>query len=92
MNSRKDSTRVAVELIFRLVVADAVDNATSNVHKVDVGFRFNLASHYHLTSGNERLYSHLRVGVVGKKFVEKCVRDLVSHLVGVPFRDRFRCE
>ena len=86
VNSREDAARVAIEFVFRFVVADAIDYSASNVHEVDVGFRFNFACHYHLTGGNKSFYSHLRIGVVGEEFVEKSVGDLVGNFVGMPFR------
>ena len=86
VNSREYAARVAIEFVFRFVVADAIDYSASNVHEVDVGFRSNFACHYHLTGGNKSFYSHLRIGVVGEEFVEKSVGDLVGNFVGMPFR------
>ena len=55
----KDSARVAIEHIFGLVVADAVDHAAHNLLDVNVRLvRAHLAADYHQTRRAECLAGH----------------------------------
>ena len=86
MKRREHAAGVAVKLVLALGVANLVNNITRHFHQVDIGLAGYLARDYHLTGCNQGLASHAAVGVVGKKMVEQCVADLVSHFVGMSFR------
>ena len=88
----KHAARFAVELVLALVVAYSVNHTPRGLHQVDVGFRLHLAGNHHLSSGHKRLARHFRLRVVGEQFVNDGIGNLVSHFVGMTFRNRFRSK
>ena len=80
------AARVAVELVFGLGVANAVDGLAGYRLQVDVLRGAHLAHNHHLAGCHHRLDGCVGVFVVGQKLVEQCVADLVGHLVGMAFR------
>ena len=85
----KDAAAVAVELVFRLCVANLIDGFSRDGLKVDIGFGAHLSHDDHLSGGYKRLDSRAGTVVVGKKLVEQCVAYLVGYFVGMPFRNGF---
>ena len=92
MDSGKDTACIAVEAVGTAVVTDIGDELARHVLYIDVCLRADLAGHHHLASGAERLDSHMALRVAGKKFIEKCIADLVGHLVGMTLGNRFRSK
>ena len=92
VDCREYAARSGVELILAAIVTYAIDDAAHDTLYVDIRLRTHLARHHYKTRGAERLARHLRLGVVTQKFIEDSIRNLIRHLVGVPFRDRFRSK
>ncbi len=70
MDGGEDAAAVAVELILRLGVADAVDGVACDGLQVDVHRRAHLTHDDHLSGGVEGLDGAVRIGVVSKKLVK----------------------
>ena len=85
VNGREDATTFGIELVFGLRVADATDGAANCFLQIDVGGRFHLARHHHLTGSYEGFASHFRLRIESQEFVEQSVRDLVGYLIGMAF-------
>lgn len=77
VDGRKDAARVAVELVFALRIADALDHAPGHALHVDIGLRTHFARNDHESRGAERLAGDFRIGVVAQEFVENGVGNLV---------------
>ena len=90
VNGRKHAATLGLELVLALGVANAANGVARHALQVDVGLRRNLAAKHHLTRGNKCFARHMRLGIERQKFVQNSVRNLVSNLVGVAFRNRFR--
>ena len=85
VNGRENATRVAVELVFRLGVADTLDGVAGNGLQVDIGFGMYLAHDDHLAGGDKGLDGAAGLLVVGEKLVEQRVGYLVGHFIGMAF-------
>ena len=83
---------VALEHVFALGVADAVDDLTGDALEVNVCFGLDFARHHDLSGGDEGFARHFRAGVEGEKLVEDGITDLVCHFVGVSFGHGFGCK
>ena len=77
VDGRQDAARVAVELVFALGIADAVDHAARHALYIDIRFGAHLARHNHQSRGAKRLAGDFRVGVTTQEFVENGVRNLI---------------
>ena len=69
VDGAEDAARVAVEHVFRLGVADAVDGVARYGLQVNVCLRAHLAHYHHLTGGHETLYGAVCPRVVGEELV-----------------------
>ena len=85
VNGSEDAAGVAIKLVFRLGVANALDGVAGNGLQVDIGFGMHLAHDYYLSGGDECLDGAAGLVVVGEKLVEQRVGYLVGHLVGMAF-------
>jgi hypothetical protein len=83
---------LVVDAVLGVVVADALDGVARDLDVVDVGIRRDLAGENHQTGVAQRLGGHAAARVLLEDRVQDGVRDLVGHLVGVSFRDRFGRE
>ena len=92
VDRRENAARIAVELVFALRVADALDHAPGHALHVDIGLRTHFARNDHESRGAERLAGDFRIGVVAQEFVENGVGNLIRDLIGVPFGHRLRCK
>ncbi len=77
VDGRQDAARIAVELVFALGIADAVDDAARHALHVDIGIRTHFTRHDHQSRGAKRLAGDFRVGVTTQEFVENGVRNLI---------------
>ena len=77
VDGRQDAARVAVELVFALGIADAVDHTARHALYIDIRFGAHLARHDHQSRGAKRLAGDFRVGVTTQEFVENGVRNLI---------------
>ena len=82
-----DATRVAVEAVERVVVADAVDRLASDLRDLDVGVGRDLAGDDAETGRQQGFAGDAAVGILGEDGVEHGVGDLVGHLVGMALGD-----
>ena len=82
-----DAAGVAVEAVFRAVVADRADDLTCDLGDIDVAARRDLAHDVDKAGGDGRLAGDAAVGVLFQNGVEHRVGDLVADLVGMPFGD-----
>ena len=88
VDGTEDAARVAVELVLRLRITDALDGVTGNGLQVDIHLAADLAHENNLTGRDKRLAGHTGMRVVSQELVENSVRDLVGHLVGMALRHR----
>ena len=92
VDGTENTTAVAIEFILSLGIADAVDDSTRCVEKIDISIALDLAGKNDLSCSDKCLTSHLAVRILCKKLVENSIADLVSHFVWVSFRHRFRSK
>ena len=90
VDGRENATRVAVELVLALRVADLLNHATRYALHIDIGLRAHLTGHHDQTRGAEGLTSHLRGGIVAQKFVKNSIGNLIRNLIGMSFRNGLR--
>jgi len=83
---------LVVDAIVGVVVADAFDGVTGDLDVVHMRVGGDLASQHHQTGVGQGFGGDTAAGVLRKDGVEDRVRDLVSDLVGVAFRNGFRGE
>ena len=81
-----------VDAVLGVVVADALDGVACDLDVVDVGVGRDLAGQHHQAGVGQGFGRDAAARVLLEDRVENRVRDLVGHLVGVPFRNRFRRE
>ena len=86
------AARLGVEAVLRARVADRRDPLAHEPRDVDVGRGRDLARDDDEAGRDERLARDAPHRVVGEHRVENGVGDLVGHLVGVTFGDRFGRE
>ena len=82
----------SIKTILRFRVTDTTDGLSRYQGNVNVSIGTHLTGHYHLASCHQRFASHMRLRVVSQQFVKHSITDLVSHLVGMTFRYRFRSK
>lgn len=92
MKGREDTTALAVKLVLGLGVTDLLDGLANSIAQFNVGRGLDLAGNDYLTGSNEGLTSYLALWIPSEKIVKYCVTDLVSDLVWVSLRHRFRSE
>ena len=93
MQGGKHTAGIAVEHIFCLVVAYAVDDSSYSRLNVDVCiFGTHLSSYNHETGAAECLARHLRLWILAEEFIKDGIGNLIRHLVRVSFRHRFGSE
>ncbi|MNV64197.1 hypothetical protein D3C71_1568280 [compost metagenome] len=78
--------------VVGVVVADALDGIARHLDVIYVGAGRDLTRQYHQTGIGQCLGRHAAVRVLGENSVQNRIGDLVSHLIGMAFRDRFRGE
>ena len=69
MDGTEDTTRVAVELVLRLRIADALDGVAGNGLQVDIYIAAHLTHDDYLTCGDKRLDGTARLVVVSQELV-----------------------
>ena len=69
VNGGENTAGIAVELVFRLRVADFVDGSAGHRLQVDVSLRTNFAHDDDLTRRHKRFHGATSVLVVGEKLV-----------------------
>ena len=84
--------RVAVETLVRVVVTDLEDGLTHDVLDLDHGVRRDLAGDDHHAGLRHRLAGDAAARLLRQDRVEDRVRDLIGHLVRMPFRHGLRRE
>ena len=87
-----DGTTFVVNAVIGVVVANALDGVAGHLDVVDMGVGGDFTREHHETGVGEGFGGHARAGVLREDGIQNGVRDLVGHLVGVSFRDRFGCE
>ncbi len=92
MKGRQHATGFGLEFQFAAVVAYIFDHLTGHLLKINVCVALHLPGYGHMAGGHKSLAGNLGVGIVGEKFVEDGVADLVGNFIGVSFRHRFRCK
>ena len=83
---------LVVEAVVGSGIADVADGVADDLLEVDVGVRRDLAEDDHEAGRRRRLAGDAGVRIVADDRVEDGVRDLVAHLVGMAFGDRFGGE
>ena len=81
-----------VESLDVVVIADVLDHIPHQRRHGNVGLGGDLARHQHESGGQERLAGHAAAGIILQGRIQHGIRDLVRHLVGVPFGDTLGCE
>ena len=92
MDGIQHATTLPIKLIRGFRVTNPVDGFTCNLLKIHIGIAFHFTSQHHLPRRDQRFASHLRLRVVCQQIVQHSIADLVSHLVGMSLRHRFRCK
>ena len=87
-----DAAGVAVDAVRVVVVPDVEHGLADQLGDVDVRRGGDLTGDEHQPGGQQGLAGHPAVGIVGQQCVQDRVRDLVGHLVGVPFGHGLRSE
>ncbi|MCY1551354.1 hypothetical protein D9M68_876780 [compost metagenome] len=85
-------TTLVVDAVFGVVVADAFQGVARDLNVVDVRVGRDLAGQHHQAGVGQRLGGHAAARVLLEDCIEDRVGNLVSHLVGVAFRDGFGRE
>ena len=68
---------------------ELIGNLAGDTLQIDVSLGLDFASQNYLSCCHECFASHLRIGVEGKQLIQHGIADLVSHLVGMTFGNRF---
>ena len=89
VNRTQNTTTGGIKHVLTLGVADALNGVPSDLLHVNVGLAFHLSSQNHLTGGHQGFTSHFGLGVESEKMINQRIRNLIGHLIGVPFTDRF---
>ena len=76
---------MALELVFAFGVANLAYHVAHRLLHVDIAVATNLAANHGQAGRHQRLAGHVALGVVTQKLVQKGVRNLVGHLVGMAF-------
>ena len=92
LDADEGSAGEVVEPVVRARVADLPDRVAHDLLEVDVGRRRDLAEHCHEACRCRRLAGDPGVGIGLDDRVQDRVRDLVAHLVRVPFGHRLGRE
>ena len=92
LDGDEDRAALGVEPHRAVGVADALDGAAHEPRIVDGRAGGDLPDQDHEPGLHARLERDAARAVLADALVQHCVGDLVAHLVGVAFGDRFRAE
>ena len=87
-----DRAGFVVDSIGSIRVPDGLQDSAHDYGQVDVPVGGDFSAHHDQAGGGEALACNAGCGILAKRFIEHRVRDLVAHLIRVPFPDAFRRE
>jgi hypothetical protein len=87
-----DRAALVIDAVLGVVVADALDGVTRHLDVVHMCVGGDLTSQHHQTGVGQGFGRNAAAWVLFEDGIQNGVRDLVSHFVGVTFRDGFGCK
>ena len=90
VDARNHGTRIRVEAIERIVVANGLHHAAHERLKVDIGLGGNFAGDHNQTGRGQGFAGHAAERVLRQAGIEDGIRNLIGNLIRMPFRYRLR--
>ncbi len=84
-----DGAALVVNPVLGIVIADTLDRIARHLDVIHMRIGGNFTGQNNQTGVAQRLRSYAREGVLGEDGIQDCIRNLVSNLIGMAFRNRF---